>query len=146
MVIVVLEIEFIDCVVEDVFLTSEVVEVEGPIDGGNPVVSDNVAEDDIVDWDVAMDDGVDVNVNDVVEIVDRGPIVDEGAVEDNGVVEADAGNVVGMNVVSVLVQSKTYVCKLISFNPYKKKEFITFVTKYRNNILKRKCLRVNMII
>lgn len=105
MVIVVLEIEFIDCVVEDVFLTSEVVEVEGPIDGGDPVVWDNVAEDDIVDWDVAMDDGVDVNVNDVVEIVDRGPIVEEGAVEDNGVVEADAGNVVGMNVVSVLVQS-----------------------------------------
>lgn len=105
MVIVVLEIEFIDCVVEDVFLTSEVVEIEGPIDGGDPVVWDNVAEDDIVDWDVAMDDGVDVNVNDVVEIVDRGPIVEEGAVEDNGVVEADAGNVVGMNVVSVLVQS-----------------------------------------
>lgn len=105
MVIVVLEIEFIDCVVEDVFLTSEVVEVEGPIDGGNPVVWDNVAEDDVVDWDVAMDDGVDVNVNDVVEIVDRGPIVEEGAVKDNGVVEADAGNVVGMNVVSVLVQS-----------------------------------------
>lgn len=71
MVIVVLEIEYIDCVVEDVFLTSEVVEVESPFDGDDPVVWDNVADDDIVDCDVAMDDD-DLNVNDVVENVDRG--------------------------------------------------------------------------
>lgn len=45
-VIVVLEIEYIDCVLEDVFLTSEVVEVDGPFDGGDPVVWDNVAEGD----------------------------------------------------------------------------------------------------
>lgn len=137
-VIVVLEIEYIDCVVEDVFLTSEVVEVESPFDGDDPVVWDNVADDDIVDCDVAMDDD-DLNVNDVVENVDRGWIVGDEAVEDIDVdvVEADAGNVVGMNVVSVLVQSKTYTRKLISFKPYIEKKF-TFLTKNKERNFKMK--------
>lgn len=137
-VIVVLEIEYIDCVVEDVFLTSEVVEVESPFDGGDPVVWDNVADDDIVDCDVAMDDD-DLNVNDVVENVDKGWIVGDEAVEDIDVdvVEADAGNVVGMNFVSVLVQSKTYTRKLISFKPYIEKKF-TFLTKNKERNFKMK--------
>lgn len=101
-VIVVFEIEYIDCVFEDVFLILEVVEVDGFFDGGDFVVWDNVVEGDKVDLNVVMDD-VDVDVNDVVENVNWGWIVGDEVVEDINVVEVFVGNVVGMNVVFVLV-------------------------------------------
>lgn len=98
-VIVVFEIEYIDCVFEDVFLILEVVEVDGFFDGGDFVVWDNVVEGDKVDLNVVMDD-VDVDVN---ENVNWGWIVGDEVVEDINVVEVFVGNVVGMNVVFVLV-------------------------------------------
>lgn len=75
-------------------------EVVGAIDRGEPVVWDKVPDNGIVDCDVARDDVVDVDMDDVGDDVDRGLIVEED-------VEDGAGEeiVVDMYVASVLVQS-----------------------------------------
>lgn len=107
------------------FFTPKVAEVVGAIDRGEPVVWDKVPEDDIVKWDVAMDD-----VNDDV---DRGPIVEED-------VEDGAGEeiVVDMDVASVWVQSKTNTGRLISVNQYIQRKNQFHVLKRKNHELKAK--------
>lgn len=112
----------LSCVVEDVVCTLKVAEVVGAIDRGEPVVWDKVPDNGIVDCDVARDDVVDVDMDDVGDDVDRGLIVEED-------VEVGAWEeiVVDMYVASVLVQSKTKNAGiLISFNRYiQKKESIS---------------------
>lgn len=102
--------------------TLKVAEVVGAIDRGEPVVWDKVPDNGIVDCDVARDDVVVVDMDDVGDDVDRGPIVEED-------VEDAAGEeiVVDMYVASVLVQSETKNAgRLISFNRYiPKKESIS---------------------
>lgn len=112
----------LSCVVEDVVCTLKVAEVVGAIDRGETVVWDKVPDNGIVDCDVARDDVVDVDMDDVGDDVDRGLIVEED-------VEVGAWEeiVVDMYVASVLVQSKTKNAGiLISFNRYiQKKESIS---------------------
>lgn len=94
--IVVLELEYIDCVVEEDVFSVEVVET---IARGESVVCDNGYEDNMVNWDVDIGN---VEVDDrgsIADDVDRGPMVEED------VGEAAEGFVVDIGVVSVLVQS-----------------------------------------
>lgn len=117
--IVVLELKYICCVVEDVFS----VKVVEAIAGGESVVCDNGCEDNIVDWDVDIGN-VEVDVGDrssIVDDVDRGPIVEEDVGEDVDIVEAAEGFAVDISVVSVLVQSKTNTSGFTSLNQYIKK-------------------------
>lgn len=74
-------------------------EVVGAIERGEPVVWAKVPDNDKVDCDVARDDVVDVDMDDIGDNVDRGPIVEED-------IEDGAGEkiVVDMYVASVLVQ------------------------------------------
>lgn len=107
--IVVLELEYIDCVVEEDVFSVEVVET---IARGESVVCDNGYEDNMVNWDVDIGN---VEVDDrgsIADDVDRGPMVEED------VGEAAEGFVVDIGVVSVLVQSKTNTGGFTSFNPY----------------------------
>lgn len=122
----------LSCVVEDVVCTLKVAEVVGAIDRGEPVVWDKVPDNGIVDCDVARDDVVDVDMDDVGSDVDRGPIVEED-------VEDGAGEeiVVDMYVASVLVQSKAkYAGNLISFNRDTQRKNQFHVLKRKNHEFK----------
>lgn len=114
------------------FFTPKVDEVVGAIDRGELVVWDKVPDKGIVDWDVAVDD-VDVDMDDVGDDVDRGPI-DEEDVEDGASEEI----VVGIDVASVLAQSKTNTGRLISFNRYIQRKNQFHVLKQKNHELNAK--------
>lgn len=98
--VVVLELEYIVCVVENVFS----VEVVEAITGGESVVCDDGYED----WDVDICN-VEVDVGDrvsIVDDVDRWPNVEEGVCENVDIVETAEVNVADICVVSLPVQSK----------------------------------------